>query len=280
MRKSVVILVAVILIAAFSLVVYYGFVHSRGAPVPIESPTRVLLKSPFVDNSIDLAKGIDAEFWATLPPQDVKLLYQVMVLPWPKVVTPSVTVKTFHNKSDIYFYMSWKDGTEDRTLGIGKFSDACAIMFPLSKDPGDFPTLMMGFMGKANIWHWKANRDREYWSGQEFNDNAYADYHYPFEDKETLAVSKDALTSAVNDLISIRVTTITPKEAQNVAGKGMWSDGAWQVVFKRAIEPLDPELDAGFAYVKRLCAFAVWNGDKGDRGGRKSISDWVELEVR
>ena len=163
---------------------------------------------------------------------------------------------------------------------MGKFSDACAIMFPLNKNPGDFPTLMMGFLGKANIWHWKANRDREYWSGQEFNEKAYADYHYPFEDKETLPVSKDVLTSAVNDLISIRVTTITPKEAQNVAGKGIWSDGAWQVVFKRAIEPLDPELDAGFADVKRLCAFAVWNGDKGDRGGRKSISDWVELEIR
>lgn len=279
MRKSVIVLIAVISIAAFSSVVYYGYRHTRGVPVPIEEQKRTLLKVSYIDEEIDLTKGIESEFWDALPSQEIKLLYQVMVLPWPKAVTPSVTVKTFHNKKDIYFNMSWKDDTENRTLGIGKFSDACAIMFPLNKDPGDFPTLMMGFLGKANIWHWKASRDREYWGGQENNEKAYADYHYPFEDKETLAVSKDTLTSAVNDLISIRVTTITPKETQVVVGKGIWSDGTWQVVFKRAIEPLDPELDAAFASPKRLCAFAVWNGEKGDRGGRKSISDWVELEV-
>lgn len=278
MKKSVIISIAVISIAAFGLVVYYGFTHTRGVPVKIEEVKRAIFRAPYVEKEIDLAKGIDEEFWATVPGREIKLLYQVMILPWPKVITPAVTVKAFHNDKDIYFYMAWKDETEDRIVGINKFSDGCAVMFPLEKKP-ETPTLMMGFLGKANIWHWKASRDREYWYRGENGPKAYADYHYPFEDKETLTVSKEKVQSAVNDLISIRVATVTPKETQNVTGRGLWKEGVWQAVFKRSISADDTEVDAAFEPGKRLCAFAVWNGSKGDRGGRKSISDWVELEV-
>ena len=279
MKKFVVILIAIISITAFSLTVYYGFKHARGVPVPIEQPTSILLKSLFVDKGIDFAKGIDAEFWATLPSQDIKLLYQVMVLPWPKVVTPSVTVKSFHNKKDIYFYMNWKDETENRTLGTGKFSDACAIMFPFDKDP-QMPTLMMGFLGKANIWQWRGSQDREYWHKETAETKAYSDFYYPFEEEELFPVSKEAYQSAANDLMAIRVGTITQKERQDVQGRGFWKNGAWHVVFKRSLKAFDPEIDAVFVNAqKRLCAFAVWNGENGDRGSRKSISDWVELEV-
>ena len=158
-------------------------------------------------------------------------------------------------------------------------------------------TIMMGFMHKSNIWYWKASRDREYWLSQEkagatdelMQTKVYADYHYPFEEKEIFVVSKDISKSAVNDLIAIRVGTLTPKELQNVQGRGFWSDNTWQVVFKRAIAITDPEVDAnleqapptaGQAEKNKLCAFSVWNGASGDRGGRKSISDWVELQIK
>lgn len=279
MKKLSVISIIIVSIILFSILVYYGFTRTRGIPVLIEKPKRITIEAPYIAKEIDLTKGIDEEFWANLPSQEIKLLYQVMVLPWPKVVTPFIMVKAFHNKNDIYFYISWKDETEDRTIGINKFSDACAIMYPLDKNPNP-PTLMMGFLGKANIWHWKASRDKEYWGKGQEGARAYADFHYPFEDKETLSVSKDVVHSAVNDLISIRVTTITPKEAQEVEGRGMWKLGSWQVVFKRSMVAIDVEEDAVFDTGKRLSAFAVWNGEKGDRGGRKSISDWVELEVK
>ena len=279
MKKLSVISIIIRSIILFFMLVYYGFTRTRGIPVPIEKTKRVTLEAPYIAKEVDLTKGIDGEFWASLPPQEIKLLYQVMVLPWPKVVTPSIMVKVFHNNADIYFYISWKDETENRTIGINRFSDACAIMHPLDKNPNP-PTLMMGFLGKANIWHWKASRDKEYWGKGQEEARAYADFHYPFEDKETLSVSKDAVHSAVNDLISIRVTTVTPKETQEVEGRGMWKDGTWQAVFKRSMIAIDTEEDAVFERGKRLSAFAVWNGEKGDRGGRKSISDWVELEVK
>jgi DMSO reductase family type II enzyme heme b subunit len=75
------------------------------------------------------------------------------------------------------------------------------------------------------------------------------------------------------------VGTVTLKPTQTVNGRGEYRNGVWRAVFKRSLAAGDPEIDADFAKpgVSQLSAFAVWNGSKGDRGGRKSISDWVDL---
>lgn len=280
MRKLIVILISIILVISFGALTWYGLRHARGIPVAIEKVERIYLEVPFIDEEIDLKEAISPNFWNSIPSKEIGLEYQVMVLPWPKVVVPSVSVKAFHNKKEIYFHISWKDDTEDRSLGPNKFSDACAIMFPLG-DKVQPSTIMMGFIGTANIWQWKASQDKEYWEAVHPDLEAYADFHYPFEEKELFSISKEIPKSAANDLVSIRVGTVTPKEIQNVEARGVWDDGTWNVVFKRQLETIDPEVDAVFDLgKKRLCAFAAWNGSKGDRGGRKSISDWVELEIK
>lgn len=296
MRKSSVILISIALVIGFGALVYIGIRHSRGVPVRVEKPKKILLKVQFLDKEIDVSNNTALDIWQTLPKKEIELMRQVTVLPWGKSLVSPITVSAFRNQKDIYFYIRWKDGTQDRDAGINTFSDGCAVMFPLGEDiPAS--TIMMGFMNKSNIWHWKASRDREYWLNQEngaganelLQTKAYVDYHYPFEEKELFVVSKDIPKSAVNDLIAIRVGTITPKDIQSVQGRGFWSNGSWQVVFKRPIAINDPEVDAnlepapptaGQAVKNKLCAFSVWNGASGDRGGRKSISDWVELDIK
>ncbi|MEK6728108.1 MAG: ethylbenzene dehydrogenase-related protein [Candidatus Omnitrophota bacterium] len=280
MKKSVIILICIAAVILFALLVNYGATHVRGVPVKIVEQKAEVLEVPFFDKDIDLNKGIATDFWSGLKPQEIKLIYQLMALPWPKSSTPMVKVTAFHNTKDIYFYMEWIDETEDKILGVNKFSDACAIMFPMD-EKAQAPTLMMGFLGRADIWHWKASRDIQFWLKEEpVNNKVYVDLYYPFEDKETLVVSKEIVKSAVNDLTAIRVGTVTPKENQYVEGRGFYNQGVWQVVFKRSLKAVDAQNDAIFNSGKRLCAFAVWNGSKGERGGRKSISDWVELLIK
>jgi DMSO reductase family type II enzyme heme b subunit len=290
MKKAAVILISVILVASFAALVYYGFRHSRGAPTVVEGPKKVSLEVPFIDKDIDLSQGISLDIWNSITPQEIKLIYQVMVLPWGKSLVSPVTVKVFHNKRDIYFYISWCDDTVNKSAEINEFSDACAIMFPMG-DKIPPSTIMMGFMGKSNVWQWKASQDEEYWSKKSPKTAAYVDFYYPFEEKELFAVSKDVPQSAINDLMAIRIGTITPKETQSVQGRGFWDRGVWHVVFKRSLEPREAgfrkaeptelEFDAAFKLEeKKLIAFAVWNGSNGDRGGRKSISNWVELEIK
>ena len=279
MKKTAVIIISILLIAGFVGLVWHGAQHSRGIPAAAEKIERVKLGVPFIDKEIELSGGIAEDMWNDIEPKEIKLMQQVTVLPWGTSLVSPIKVKAFHNKRDIYFHISWHDETEARTIERNRFSDACAILFPMDDD-AEPPTIMMGFLGKANIWQWKASQDREFWLSQARETKAYADFYYPFEEEELFPVSKDLPKSGANDLIAIRVGTITPKDTQNVQGRGFWRDGVWQVVFRRAFDSFDEEEDAVFiSGKKRLCAFAVWNGEKGDRGGRKSISDWVELDI-
>jgi complex iron-sulfur molybdoenzyme family reductase subunit gamma len=176
--------------------------------------------------------------------------------------------------------MEWPDSSQDRSKEIKSFPDSSAVMFPLGEEI-QTSTLMMGFLGKANIWHWKADHDAEYWLKKKIESKAYSDFNYPFEEEELFIVSKEEVKSAVNDLMAIRVGTITLKPDQNVQARGVYDNGFWRVVFRRSIGILDKEIDAQFPSPgKKLCAFGVWNGSEGDRGGRKSISDWVELDIK
>lgn len=279
-KKTLVTLISFILAIIFLGTVYYGFKNPRGTPVKYEEPEKTVIEVPYLEKDIDLANGISMDIWGSLPAREVELMYQVTVLPWPKSLVSILTAKAFHNKKDIYFYLSWSDDTENRALDMAKFPDACAIMFPLEAEVQS-TSIMMGFMNKANIWQWKASQGREYWAKEQRTTKAYSDYYYPFEEQELFVISKDVAQTSANDLMAIRVGTVTPKEIQNIQGRGIWNKEAWHVVFKRSLNAIDPEVDTDFDPVKTMyCAFGIWNGETGDRGGRKSISDWVELNIQ
>ena len=279
MKKNNVILILIIAISLPALA-YFGSGLSSGLQTVTQAHQMpIVLEVPFMDRDIDLSNGISLDAWEPIHPGEIEMEYQVMVLPWGKSLINPVTVKAFHNGRDIYFYMSWKDDTKNRITGINRFSDAAAIMFPIGNNVQN-STIMMGFMANgSNIWQWKASQDSEYWLKEAPKTEAYADFYYPFEENETFVVSKNAPISAVNDLMVIRVGTLTPKPSQNVQGRGLWYNGTWQVVFKRSLNIADPEQDADFNTLTRV-AFAVWNGANGDRGGRKSIShDWTSVDI-
>jgi DMSO reductase family type II enzyme heme b subunit len=71
--------------------------------------------------------------------------------------------------------------------------------------------------------------------------------------------------------------TSQPLKQQNVSGQGVWNAGFWNVVFIRNLKSPDAE-DVKFVAGKPVpVAFAVWNGEQGDRNGRKLISNWYQL---
>jgi DMSO reductase family type II enzyme heme b subunit len=281
MKKTIpVTLISLVLVLGFAALVYYGFKHSRGTPVVYEAPEISFVEVKHIKNEIDLSYEVALDVWEAIPAQEVEMMYQVTVLPWPKSSIDKMRVKAFHDAKDIYFYLNWEDSTENRSLEVGRFSDACALMFPLNEEVKP-ATIMMGFMNTTNIWQWKALHDEEFWTQSSPSSEAYVDFYYPFENDELFPVSRSILTSAVNDLLAVRVGTVTIKETQNIQGRGIWKDGQWHVVFKRSLTGTDLDEDAAFDQEKTIyCALGVWNGEDGDRGGRKSISDWIELKIQ
>ncbi|MBI2439955.1 MAG: hypothetical protein HYV35_01135 [Lentisphaerae bacterium] len=280
MRTTAVIIIIALLVLGFGWLTYYAARHSRGEPVAVAAPERFSLNVPFIDQTIDVTNGLSATVWDSLAVQKFDLIYQLMALPWPQKLVPAVEVKAFHNRRAIYYLLQWTDDSVDQMIAPGKFADACAIMFPLG-DEVKSASLMMGFLGKSNIWQWKASQDQAYWTRSTPEaEAAYSDYTYPFEAQETLPVSLQTPVSAVNNLISIRIGTITLKSNQDVHGRGLWTNGQWRVMFSRAFNAQDADTEAAFAPgTEKFCAFAVWNGAAGDRGGRKSISSMIHLNI-
>ena len=277
--KAKVTLYAALLFIAFSVTVYIGLQWSQGRPVPIALPKRMTIKVPFKNLSSDLAGSEFLKAFDDIPAAQVTMKHQVTIPPWTKELVSPVTVKVFHNKDKIFFCMKWADTTQNTIQKINDFTDGCAVMFAMGDTPPS-STIMMGFMGQSNIWQWKASQDNEFWMHKSPVSTPYVDYTYPFEDKEMFPVSKKPPKAAVNDLSAERVATLTPNPAQAVQGRGIWAGNAWQVVFERSLNSQDRSVYADFVPGnKKLCAFAVWNGASQDRGGRKSISDLIELEV-
>ncbi len=278
--KVVVLLISVLTIVLFVGLGYYGWTHRYGAEelYEVNEPQRlrvVLNPQALTLSPEDLFDGL----WNDVPSLQVQLFAQVTERPWPQGVTRAVTVQAFHNDTDIYFRMSWEDDAQDIALAVDSFSDGCAVAIPLDSSAPQ-RSIMMGFSSPVNIWHWQAHKDRRFWEDRHvIPDATEADYTYPFENQETLPVSSPQLASAVCDLLAQRAGSLTAKDDQRVQGRGHWEAGTWTVVFRRALRTQNTEQDSQFATQHNLSSFAVWDGDQTDRGARKSISEWVILDV-
>jgi hypothetical protein len=132
MKKIHIIFIIIIAILSFSVIAYHGFKYTRGVPVVVEERKNPIVEVHFLNKIINLDKGIDESFWSSRPSKKIELLYQMMVIPWPKKGIPDLEVKAFRNRTDIYIYLEWSDVTRDGILQINEFTDASAVLFPLA----------------------------------------------------------------------------------------------------------------------------------------------------
>jgi hypothetical protein len=115
--------------------------------------------------------------------------------------------------------------------------------------------------------------------------NAHVDL-YPFEDEavfyparavDNVSAQTDR-TTPVDNLLSGSFGTLTQTPDQVVQGSGEWRDGKWRVLFARDLT-MDGDY-AQFAEEERTnVAFAVWDGERSERDGTKSVSQFLTLEV-
>lgn len=224
----------------------------------------------------------------------------------------SVKIKAVHNEKEIAFLLEWEDAEPaGRFTRHQDFSDAAAIMFSLSPQP---PHFTMGSKNKpVNIWYWRMDRQQDLKKFQDLedlypqmvaDDYLFASGWYPKKIEApgtipTVLSYVDNLTyvtgwgagnyssnpkklTAIEDLNAEGFRTLTSQkvEDQNVAGQGIWTNGYWKVLFKRSLKSsglYDIDLNPGS---KIPVAFAVWDGNSGDRDGQKSVTTWYELDWR
>lgn len=284
MKRALVVLALVAVTAGGIWVNWYARHRAVTPPAPpAPAPEELSLAAPFIDGA-PTRLSPDDPVWQRIQPVRVPLTFQVLMIPWGKSDKGPVEVRAFHDGRALYLRLEWSDATEDRGgPRVEDLADAAAVMFPLQAE--QTASLMMGFLGRVNIWHWKANWNEEVW-GKPQTYSAYADV-YPFENDATFYSARAAgnlraanpRQTAVEDILSEGPGSITAKENQVVSGRGRWRDSRWAVVVARALTTSEA-IDFQFAPGQRSrLALAVWDGARGEKGSRKSISEWVWLEL-
>jgi hypothetical protein len=248
--------------------------------------------------------------WNNAKPVDIHMEAQRSIRPGintPSV--PSVKVSSLNNGSEIAFRLEWSDPTRNDTANMpDKFSDACAIQFPLS-DGGAAPTYMMGDEDKyVHIIHWKAAWEKDIADGYQDVEHAYPNYnvdgyplaktvenkaHYPINSFTEEARAFMAGIAAENPLSDTKrkvpieelnaqgFRTITTQAQSDAVAKGIWDSSSWKVVIVRKLnsgDSADSILKKGQSTV---IAIAVWDGGSENVGGRKNYSadGWINLKI-
>ncbi|HDZ22472.1 hypothetical protein LCGC14_0615610 [marine sediment metagenome] len=278
MNRGVVFLIILLTVVVFAGLVQYGWTNRWGGKMDTTVEPPLVLAMPQLDKSLSLD---DSDFtddvWRTLAPLAVPMMHQVTQKPHGQHLVRAVNVRSFHNGKDVYFLFEWKDDAASRVHDIDEFPDGVAVGFPLGGEPPAM-SIMMGFQSAVNIWQWKANLDAAVWGGAD--ERFTANTNYLYVPTAGVPTADEPITSACQDLIATRPGTLTPKETTALTGRGQWSDGAWRVIIKRPLTTGDAERDAQVKPGKMHVVFAVWDGSKGDRGSRKSLSEWLILDVK
>ncbi|MCH8327023.1 MAG: c-type cytochrome [Candidatus Marinimicrobia bacterium] len=212
--------------------------------------------------------------------------------------TASVEVSAVHTKKYLALKLTWSDVTENTdTYRIQDFQDGAAVQFSIDGTAG------FHGMGSAehptDIWHWKADWQSRFAAGQSpdidlaytarASDAAVATYPAVIGEQAFLAgvaagnvLSGPDLSSPIEETGATGPQTLVSKSGKrhNVSGGGQWDGKQWSVVFVRK---LNIRKKKSVKFKKRgtyPVAFAIWNGNVGDRNGQKSVSTWYKLELK
>jgi len=243
----------------------------------------------------------DSGEWRAAP----KVELHLMPLWWRYDRPEYLTVRAVHDGKEVAIQLLWSDVTNDNlVMRPQDFRDAAAIELTAAGD--DPPFFAMGEKGRfVDIWMWKSERQADI---PGFHDleaqypnvgiDSYpnlmrAPYEQPLRHALTLESDTSFITawgagnivadptrrSAAEDLRAQGFGTLKPHPGANpsVRADGVYSNGAYRVVFRRTLAPNAPDAVDLRGSDSFLTAFAVWNGSAGDRDGKKSVTIWQEL---
>ncbi|MBI4325355.1 MAG: c-type cytochrome [Chloroflexi bacterium] len=208
---------------------------------------------------------------------------------WPEPdPIPAVAVRALYDGTRVAVLLQWRDPIANGApVRVQDFQDAVAVQFSLN---GTTPFLGMGdAKNPVNLWQWKAGWQQDVEGRRPDVNTVYASMHTDvyfessalFRTAEAAGnlLAQSAHGSPVEDANASGFGTLKsqPPAGQNVTGGGVWRDGHWNVVLVRDLTSAEAE-DVKFKPGKPVpVAFAVWDGQHGDRNGRKVISNWYQL---
>ncbi len=193
----------------------------------------------------DLPLDADDTVWQKATSKEVSIYPQRAVRPSTTGAgAATVTLQVLYNREVLALRLEWEDEAPETQREIGQFADGAAVQWPVRYGPGvSLPYVGMGHIDHpVELWFWRADGTAETLAAEGFG-------------------------------------TLTAQPSDGMEASGVWKDGTWRVVFKRPLLSSGEEsvdLSPGKQGLVPF-ALATWNGEAGQRDGRKHLSSWQVL---
>ncbi len=212
-------------------------------------------------------------------------------------------VRAQYDETRIAFLLEWSDQDEQVSIGtVHSFRDAVALQFP-SNGAVTPPFYCMGAPNDSVvIYQWKGDWQQ---SGESDVDTAYPNMvadEYPFSGKAPgeMPTAKDYATRgekvfltswAAGNLLANRdlqsrthserlvaegFGSLESSSIQDAEGNGFWKNNTWRVVLSVPRKQPSFTFQPGAPFPM---AFAVWDGSRNERNGKKAFSLWAPLTL-
>ena len=271
-----------------------------GSAAPSAGPTDVtavrVAAAPSLDDPFDSA-------WDDVPATEVQLLPQQVATPMlERATVPRLRVQAARDDGRIVWRLSWNAAQPSSNVETSRFTDAVAVQFPLVEGA----PFTMGAKGQpVTVLQWKALWQKDIDQG--FQDvhvlypNARSDLYwfasgdwpYPVEEAFKDPRSRDWLvgiaaqsptaridrTEPIEELVAEGFGTTTNVPDTISSARGQWRDRRWTVVIDRPLTDADPLAVALRPGGLGQIAFAVWDGQADNVGGRKHYVGWIPFKV-
>lgn len=277
---------------AACVVVVVGLCASLNIPAIADLPAKSLsgqagiaINAPFVKKELSL-DPFDS-IWQRIPKVKIPLMPQTLFTPRGGGATKEIVAQILYTQNFLYLRLVWADATKTTAQEVHRterFDDAVAVQFPLKVQNG-YPSPFMGDPEHpVNIWQWKASWQESLDMTQAHPRTVRDDE--PFANESTFRTGEAAgnlfsqpkRSSNVEHLIASGFGTLTTTKSQSVDGRGVWRDGRWHIVMRRAIVSRDNLVEVDLQNLPSIpIAFAVWDGAHLERDGMKSVSVWQDL---
>jgi hypothetical protein len=253
------------------------FLVQGAAAETAESAQPAEARVVFVRDGVFVSPVDDA--WSEIPETTYTLMPQMITAPNGGGGVSRVSVRATHDGEEVAIRLQWSDPSADRGVGVDTFRDAAAIGFPVGK-PKVVPSPFMGDPEHpVVIWQWAADFDANAEGRSRFGER------YPHSEgvwifPQDLSVRRQVRAwrgaEPVIEYIAKGFGTLTPRMGGTVEGISDYKRGQWAVVLRRELTTSDDE-DAAFAPGETTqMIIAIWNGDKKEVNGRKSVTyAWI-----
>jgi hypothetical protein len=249
------------------------------------------------------AKRVDGDIPVTDPENDVwndAVPYLVPVAPQ-QVAPPfldeagvsELVVEALHDDRQLGLRLSWQDAVKDDLDSIAVFRDAVAVQIP-QKAGSAAPITMGAPASPVHLLQWRATWQRDIEKNRQTVEILFPNVVYDETPEEVLDPETAALfyvgrvvgnplsvlerETPIEEMVAAGFGSVTVIPEANAVGSGVHDGEGWKVAMGVPLErgsggdPLEP----GSVWP---IAFAVWLGDRQNRGGRKHYANWVDLEL-